>query len=71
MIAGDRKPGFMIDLQLKDLRLVQEAAADLGLHLPAVELVTNLFKRAQAAGHGREGTQALYDEVRRRPIDLK
>jgi len=65
MIAGDRKPGFMIDLQLKDLRLVQEAAADLGLHLPAVELVASLFKNAQATGHGREGTQALFDEVRR------
>ncbi|HSV16630.1 MAG TPA: NAD(P)-dependent oxidoreductase [Tepidisphaeraceae bacterium] len=65
MITGDRKPGFMIDLQLKDLRLVQEAAADLGLHLPAVELVTSLFKQAQALGHGREGTQGLFDEVRR------
>jgi 2-hydroxy-3-oxopropionate reductase len=65
MTAGDRNPGFMIDLQLKDLRLVQEAAADLGLHLPAVELVTSLFKNAQATGHGREGTQVLFDEVRR------
>jgi 3-hydroxyisobutyrate dehydrogenase len=64
MIAGDRKPGFMIDLQLKDLRLVLEAAKDAGLKLPAVELVTSLFRAAQAAGHGREGTQALYDQVR-------
>src|SRR5206468_6746235 len=43
MIAGDFRPGFMVDLQLKDLRLVQEAAKDAGVDLAAARLVTERF----------------------------
>src|SRR6185295_12883789 len=57
MIAGDFRPGFMIDLQYKDLRLVMEAAREKGLDLSAAGLVTELFASAQSAGRGREGTQ--------------
>jgi len=60
MVAGDYKPGFMIDLQQKDLRLVMDAAARNNTSLPATSLVHQLFSAAQAAGHGREGTQALF-----------
>src|SRR3954469_23828969 len=63
MLAGDFKPGFMIDLQVKDLRLVLEAADELGLEPAAVVLVKRLFERAQAKGRGRDGTQALFAEV--------
>jgi len=63
MLAGDMKPGFMIDLQQKDLRLVMEAAADAKLSLQAVPLVRELFAQAQAAGLGRAGTQALFKIV--------
>jgi 3-hydroxyisobutyrate dehydrogenase len=65
MIAGDFRPGFMIDLQLKDLRLVHEAAKDAGVDLAAANLVTERFQQAQRDGHGRDGTQALFDAVRR------
>src|SRR6202008_4088710 len=34
MLAGDFRPGFMVDLQQKDLRLVQEAAATAHVALP-------------------------------------
>src|SRR5687767_15433677 len=37
MLAGDFAPGFMIDLQVKDLRLVLEAAEELGIRPAAVE----------------------------------
>jgi 3-hydroxyisobutyrate dehydrogenase len=65
MIANDIRPGFMIDLQLKDLRLVHEAARDAGVNLAAVQLVTQRFEEATKEGHGRDGTQALFDAVRR------
>jgi 3-hydroxyisobutyrate dehydrogenase len=60
MIAGDFRPGFMIDLQQKDLRLVLEAAEQANVSLPAASLVHQLFTAAQAAGHGKHGTQALF-----------
>ena len=63
VVAGDFAPGFMIKLQVKDLRLVAEAAAELGLNLPGLAHVTNLFGRAMAEGRGNDGTQALYAVV--------
>jgi 3-hydroxyisobutyrate dehydrogenase len=63
MIAGDFRPGFMIDLQHKDLRLVLEAARDAGLNLTATGLVADLFNQARNQGLGREGTQALFKMV--------
>jgi len=66
MIEGDFRPGFMIDLQQKDLRLCLQAAKEAGIELSALPLVHELFNQAQADGHGREGTQALYDAVQKR-----
>jgi 3-hydroxyisobutyrate dehydrogenase len=63
MLKGDFAPGFMIDLQLKDLRLVLEAAAYAKTPLPALALVNQLFTSAKAAGRGRDGTQALFAVV--------
>jgi 3-hydroxyisobutyrate dehydrogenase len=63
MLAGDFAPGFMIDLQVKDLRLVLEAAHELNLDPAAVDLVKRLFEMAQKQGRGREGTQALFSIV--------
>ena len=60
MAAGDWRPGFTIDLQQKDLRLVLQAAEQSRVSLPALSLVHQLFTAAQAAGHGRHGTQALF-----------
>ena len=65
MLKGDFAPGFMIDLQLKDLRLVLEAAAKSKTPLPALSLVNQLFTSAAAAGQGREGTQALFKVVQK------
>jgi len=60
MIAGDFAPGFMIDLQQKDLRLVLQAAREAPMLALAASLVSQLFASAQSAGCGREGTQALF-----------
>lgn len=60
MVDGDFRPGFMVDLIQKDLRIVMEQAEEAGTSLPGTSLVHQLFTAAQAAGHGREGTQALF-----------
>ncbi len=63
MIAGDFAPGFTIDLQQKDLRLVMEAAQASASPVPAASLVHQLFTSAQEMGNGKEGTQALFKVV--------
>ena len=60
MLKGDFAPGFTIDLQQKDLRLVLEAAKEAKTPLPALSMVHQLFTSAQAAGRGKDGTQALF-----------
>lgn len=65
MLAGDFAPGFMIDLQLKDLRLVEQAASEAKLKLAAADLVHKLFQSAQQSGDGRAGTQALFRAVKK------
>jgi 3-hydroxyisobutyrate dehydrogenase len=62
--AGDLKPAFMVDLQLKDLRLVMEYAEQLKQPLPGVGLVRQLMTSLQAQGRGRDGTQAMVDVIR-------
>jgi len=59
MIEGDWAPGFTIDLQQKDLRLVLEAADELGAPLPGTALVFQLYRALQARGLGSEGNHAL------------
>jgi len=59
MIEGDWAPGFTIDLQQKDLRLVLEAADELGAPLPGTALVFQLYRALQARGLGAEGNHAL------------
>lgn len=65
MASGDYAPGFFIDLQQKDLRLVHETARELGIPLPGTALVHQLFAANQASGEGREGTQALVKTLER------
>lgn len=59
MIANDWRPGFTIDLQQKDLRLVLAAADDHGTPLPSTSLIFQLYRALQASGHGHEGNHAL------------
>lgn len=65
MAVGNYDPGFFIDLQQKDLRLVAETARELNVSLPGAALVHQLFAANQAAGEGREGTQALVKTLER------
>ncbi|HEX8167332.1 MAG TPA: NAD(P)-dependent oxidoreductase [Beijerinckiaceae bacterium] len=60
MLAKDDRAGFRIDLQLKDLRLVNELAFELGVPLPGTAQVTSLYLEARAHGEGDKGNQALF-----------
>jgi len=68
MIAGDFAPGFMVDLQYKDLRLVLEAARQAGVRLETVSRVTESFGKLRSLGRGRDGTQALFEVVKSAPV---
>lgn len=59
ILARDWRPGFMVDLQQKDLRLVMKAADDLETPLLLTPLVFNLYRTLQARGLGEEGNHAL------------
>ena len=59
MIERDWSPGFTIDLQQKDLRLVLEAADEMGAAMPGTALVHQLYRALQTRGLGSEGNHAL------------
>ena len=59
MIVRDWRPGFTIDLQQKDLRLVLEAADELGSPLPGTSLVFQMYRALQRRGFGGDGNHAL------------
>jgi 3-hydroxyisobutyrate dehydrogenase len=59
VIRRDWRPGFMIDLQQKDVRLVLEAADKLGVPLPGTALIHQLYNTLQKRGLGSEGNHAL------------
>ncbi|MDJ0959409.1 MAG: NAD(P)-dependent oxidoreductase [Acidimicrobiia bacterium] len=55
----DWSPGFTIDLQQKDLRLVLEAGDELGVPLAGTSLVFQLYRALQRQGLGDDGNHAL------------
>ena len=65
MIAGDFKPGFMVDHQQKDLRNVLDAAFSSHLALPGTSLVHALYNALQHDGGGRDGNHAIIKVIER------
>ncbi|MGB1253515.1 MAG: NAD-binding protein, partial [Candidatus Promineifilaceae bacterium] len=59
MAARDWRPGFTIDLQQKDLRLVMEAADHLGVPVSGTAQVFNMYRTLQQQGLGGDGNHAL------------
>jgi 2-hydroxy-3-oxopropionate reductase len=58
-IVRDFRPGFTIDLQQKDVRLVMEAADQMGIPVLATGMIFNLYRTLQKEGLGAEGNHAL------------
>lgn len=59
VVERDWRPGFTIDLQQKDLRLVLEAADQMGIPVLGTSTVFNLYRTLQRQGLGAEGNHAL------------
>lgn len=59
ILARDWRPGFTIDLQQKDLRLVLEAADQVGAPVLATGQIFQLYRTLQQRGLGAEGNHAL------------
>jgi 3-hydroxyisobutyrate dehydrogenase len=65
ILDRDWRPGFTIDLQQKDVRLLLQAADELGVPMLASSLVFNLYRSLQADGLGAEGNHALIKALER------
>ncbi len=65
ILERDWRPGFTIDLQQKDVRLVLAAADQLGVPVLATSLIFNLYRTLQAEGLGAEGNHALIKALER------
>lgn len=60
ILKGDFAPGFMIEHFLKDMGIALDEARRMGLNLPGLALVRELYLEAAKNGHGKDGTQALF-----------
>lgn len=65
IIRRDFKPGFMVELMQKDLRLVMEAAESTGVPLPATSLIYQAFDSLKSTGESKSGTQSLVKVLER------
>jgi 3-hydroxyisobutyrate dehydrogenase-like beta-hydroxyacid dehydrogenase len=71
ILRGDFPAQMKLDLFMKDIHLMQEAATAIGAPLPFTDLAERLYAAAQAAGHGGEDlavvVTALDHSTARRP----
>ena len=59
ILARDWRPGFTVALQQKDIRLVLQAADQLGVPLPGTSLIFQLYRTLEAKGLSGDGNHAL------------
>jgi 3-hydroxyisobutyrate dehydrogenase len=52
-------PGFFVDHFIKDMGIALDEARRMGLALPGLALVHQLYQATRAQGHGQKGTHAL------------
>ena len=60
ILKGDFDPGFFVKHYIKDMKLAEEAADEMGLDLPALSLTRELYEEISEGGLGEYGTQSLY-----------
>lgn len=65
IINDDWRPGFTIDLQQKDLRLVAEAAESFAVPTITTSTIAHLYRTLQRDGLGSEGNHALIKALER------
>lgn len=59
ILQRDFSPGFFVEHFIKDMGIALEEAARMGLFLPGLALVHQLYLAVRSQGHGKSGTQAL------------
>ena len=59
ILARNFAPGFFVEHFVKDMGLALEESRRMGLVLPGLALVHQLYLAVQAHGHGQSGTHAL------------
>lgn len=59
ILARNFEPGFFVEHFVKDMGIALEESRRMGLVLPGLLLVHELYLAVQAHGHGRSGTHAL------------
>jgi 3-hydroxyisobutyrate dehydrogenase-like beta-hydroxyacid dehydrogenase len=65
MVRGEFPAQMKLDLFMKDLHLIQEAAASVGAPLPLTDVAERLYAAARAAGHGGEDLAVVITELAR------
>jgi 3-hydroxyisobutyrate dehydrogenase len=63
ILRNDFDPGFMVDHFIKDMGIALDESRRMGIKLPGLSLVEQIYKEASVRGHGRNGTQALYQAL--------
>src|SRR5437867_6598234 len=66
IVKRDFPPQMKLDLFMKDLHLIQEAAGAVGAAVPLTDVAERLYAAAQAAGHGGEDLAAVVTALARR-----
>ena len=59
VLKRDFEPGFIVEHFIKDMGIALSEAQRMGLAMPGLALVHQLYLALKAQGHGRRGTQAL------------
>jgi 3-hydroxyisobutyrate dehydrogenase len=59
IVKRDFAPGFFVEHFIKDMGIALAEAGRMGIALPGLALVHQLYASVRAQGHGRRGTQAL------------
>ncbi len=59
ILKRDFNPGFFVEHFIKDMGIALKEAAAMGIVLPGLALVHQLYLAVKAQGHGKSGTQAL------------
>jgi len=60
IINGDFAPGFYVKHFIKDMEIALQAAQEMGLDTPGLELALKRYRELAVKGGGELGTQALY-----------
>ena len=66
ILAGDFSPGFKVDLHAKDLGLIHEAAASIGVPIPTTALVQQFFEALRTrdrGGYDHSGVITFFEDL--------